>query len=182
MANLILIGFLYFLAPNKEPLSPAQHPADLTGKLIDLARLAKGRILVCYIKEGMTPKEVGGILGFGGGMCGGIGHYIWFYDEYGISVDFTPPFGVEPEKYDPRVISVHWFLPPKYRWNGLWISGKSSNHRMQKLNSDGSPSDPNQRMHELINSSKDVREIEEEWEKLWPIPNPKVERVHGGIQ
>jgi hypothetical protein len=46
-------------------------------------------------------------------------------------------------------------------------------------------SDPNRRMHELINNSEDLRQIEYEWERIWFTDQPShmtPERVHGGIQ
>ena len=46
-------------------------------------------------------------------------------------------------------------------------------------------SDPNRRMHELLNNSEDLRQIEYEWERIWFTDEPShmtPERVHGGIQ
>ena len=46
-------------------------------------------------------------------------------------------------------------------------------------------SDPNRRMHELINNSEDLRQIESEWERIWFMDQPShltPDRVHGGIQ
>jgi hypothetical protein len=46
-------------------------------------------------------------------------------------------------------------------------------------------SDPNRRMHELMNQSEDLRQIQGEWERIWMIDQPShltPERVHGGIQ
>jgi hypothetical protein len=46
-------------------------------------------------------------------------------------------------------------------------------------------SDPNRRMHELLNTSEDLRQIEYEWERIWFTDQPShmtPERVHGGIQ
>jgi hypothetical protein len=46
-------------------------------------------------------------------------------------------------------------------------------------------SDPNRRMHELLNQSEDLRTIEYEWERIWFVDEPShltPERVHGGIQ
>jgi hypothetical protein len=46
-------------------------------------------------------------------------------------------------------------------------------------------SDPNRRMHELMNNSEDLRQIEYEWERIWFNDEPShltPERVHGGIQ
>jgi hypothetical protein len=46
-------------------------------------------------------------------------------------------------------------------------------------------SDPNRRMHELLNNSEDLRQIEYEWERIWFNDQPShltPERVHGGIQ
>jgi hypothetical protein len=46
-------------------------------------------------------------------------------------------------------------------------------------------SDPNRRMHELLNQSEDLRQIEYEWERFWFTDEPShmtPERVHGGIQ
>jgi hypothetical protein len=45
--------------------------------------------------------------------------------------------------------------------------------------------DPNRRMHELLNTSEDLRQIEYEWERIWFTDQPShmtPERVHGGIQ
>jgi hypothetical protein len=45
--------------------------------------------------------------------------------------------------------------------------------------------DPNRRMHELLNTSEDMRQIEYEWERIWFTDQPShmtPERVHGGIQ
>jgi hypothetical protein len=181
--NLLLIGFLNFLAPSKEPTYREHDQPGLTATLIDLAQLAKGRIFVCFVKEGMASEEVYGILGTSKVMISmGAGHNFTYYFDYGISVNFTPPFGIDAEKYNPRVIDVHWHLPQKYRWNRFWMFGKASNRKQEKLKSSSSSSDPNQRMHELINNSEDVREDEETWEKLWKNPKSKVERVRGGIQ
>lgn len=46
-------------------------------------------------------------------------------------------------------------------------------------------SDPNRRMHQLLNTSEDLRQIESEWERIWFTDQPShmtPERVHGGIQ
>jgi hypothetical protein len=46
-------------------------------------------------------------------------------------------------------------------------------------------SDPNRRMSELIKNSKDLQEIEMEWDRIWYTDQPShmtPERVHGGIQ
>lgn len=46
-------------------------------------------------------------------------------------------------------------------------------------------SDPNRRMHELLNQSEDLRQIESEWERFWFTDQPShlsPERTHGGIQ
>lgn len=46
-------------------------------------------------------------------------------------------------------------------------------------------SDPNRRIHELLNTSEDLRQIEYEWERIWFTDEPShmtPERVHGGIQ
>lgn len=46
-------------------------------------------------------------------------------------------------------------------------------------------SDPNRRMHELLNTSEDLRQIENEWERIWFTDQPShmtPERIHGGIQ
>ena len=46
-------------------------------------------------------------------------------------------------------------------------------------------SDPDRRMHELLNQSEDLRQIEYEWERIWFTDEPShmtPERVHGGIQ
>ena len=46
-------------------------------------------------------------------------------------------------------------------------------------------SDPNRRMHELLNQSEDLRQVEYEWERIWFVDQPShmtPERVHGGIQ
>jgi hypothetical protein len=45
--------------------------------------------------------------------------------------------------------------------------------------------DPNRRIHELLNTSEDLRQIEYEWERIWFTDEPShmtPERVHGGIQ
>jgi len=46
-------------------------------------------------------------------------------------------------------------------------------------------SDPNRRVHQLLNQSEDIRQIENEWERIWFVDQPShmtPERVHGGIQ
>ncbi len=46
-------------------------------------------------------------------------------------------------------------------------------------------SDPNVRMTQLLNESKDLRKMGEEWQRIWftdPPSPPTPERVHGGIQ
>jgi hypothetical protein len=46
-------------------------------------------------------------------------------------------------------------------------------------------SDPNRRMAELINQSEDLRQINNEWERIWFTDQPShlsPERIHGGIQ
>ena len=45
-------------------------------------------------------------------------------------------------------------------------------------------SDPNTRMHELLNVSEDLRQVQKEWERFWMIDQPShmtPTRVHGGI-
>jgi hypothetical protein len=47
------------------------------------------------------------------------------------------------------------------------------------------PSDPNERMKALINQSEDLRQVREEWGRVWFIDQPShmtPDRVHGGIQ
>jgi hypothetical protein len=47
------------------------------------------------------------------------------------------------------------------------------------------PSDPNARMNALLNNSEDLRQISEEWRRIWFTDQPShltPERVHGGIQ
>ena len=46
-------------------------------------------------------------------------------------------------------------------------------------------SDPNRRITELLNNSEDLRQIENEWERIWFFDQPShmtYERVHGGMQ
>ncbi len=46
-------------------------------------------------------------------------------------------------------------------------------------------SDPNERVHELLNQSEDLRQMQREWEVIWFTDQPShltPERVHGGIQ
>ncbi|HMC64535.1 MAG TPA: hypothetical protein VKI65_06325 [Gemmataceae bacterium] len=46
-------------------------------------------------------------------------------------------------------------------------------------------SDPNRRVHQLLNNSEDLRQIENEWERIWFMDQPShmtPERVHGGMQ
>jgi len=46
-------------------------------------------------------------------------------------------------------------------------------------------SDPNERTHELLNQSEDLRQWRAEWERIWFTDQPShltPERVHGGIQ
>jgi hypothetical protein len=45
--------------------------------------------------------------------------------------------------------------------------------------------DPNRRMRQLLNNSEDMRQISNEWERIWFLDQPShmtPERVHGGIQ
>ncbi len=191
LVNLLLVGFLNFLGPNNEHLAVSNNETGLKRTMIDLARLAKGRILVCFIKEGMTSDEVNKILALikpcSVMIAGGAGHNCSSYLEYGIHIDFTPPFGINPEKYDPRVIGVHFYLPPEYSWKAFWVFGKASNQRKQDLDLRDLLryfwSSPSERMHELLDKSEDLRKLEEEWERIWYIDEcSKAERVHGGIQ
>jgi hypothetical protein len=46
-------------------------------------------------------------------------------------------------------------------------------------------SDPNRRMTQLLNNSEDLRQIENEWDRIWFTDQPShltPERLHGGIQ
>jgi hypothetical protein len=46
-------------------------------------------------------------------------------------------------------------------------------------------SDPNRRVNELLNNSEDLRQVQNEWERIWFNDQPShltPERVHGGIQ
>ena len=46
-------------------------------------------------------------------------------------------------------------------------------------------SDPNERMKQLTNQSEDMRQIREEWQRIWFTDQPShmtPDRVHGGIQ
>lgn len=46
-------------------------------------------------------------------------------------------------------------------------------------------SDPNRRVIQLLNQSEDLRQIEDEWSRIWFTDQPShltPERVHGGIQ
>jgi len=46
-------------------------------------------------------------------------------------------------------------------------------------------SDPNRRIIQLLNQSEDLRQIENEWERIWFVDQPShmtYERVHGGLQ
>jgi hypothetical protein len=191
LVNLLLVAFLNFLAPNKEPLPVWNNDTGLKGTMIDLARLAKGRILVCFIKEGMTTDEVNKILALiepcSVMIAGGAGHNCSSYLEYGIHVEFTAPFGVDPQQYDPRVIRADFYIPEEYRRKGFWVFGKASSQNKQDLDLRDLLryfwSDPNERMHELLDKSEDLRRLEEEWERIWYIDDiSKPERVRGGIQ
>jgi hypothetical protein len=45
--------------------------------------------------------------------------------------------------------------------------------------------DPNTRMKQLLNQSEDMRQIREEWQRIWFTDQPShltPDRVHGGIQ
>jgi hypothetical protein len=45
-------------------------------------------------------------------------------------------------------------------------------------------SDPNRRVHQLINTSEDLRQIEGEWERFWFVDQPShmtPDRTHGGV-
>jgi hypothetical protein len=45
--------------------------------------------------------------------------------------------------------------------------------------------DPNRRMLELLNVSEDLRQIGNEWERIWMIDQPShltYDRIHGGLQ
>jgi hypothetical protein len=45
--------------------------------------------------------------------------------------------------------------------------------------------DPNRRMLELLNVSEDLRQIGNEWERIWMIDQPShltFDRIHGGMQ
>jgi Mg-chelatase subunit ChlI len=47
------------------------------------------------------------------------------------------------------------------------------------------PSDPNARMRALLNQSEDMRQITNEWRRIWFTDQPShmtPERVHGGIE
>ena len=46
-------------------------------------------------------------------------------------------------------------------------------------------SDPNTRMKQLINQSEDLRQVRDEWQRIWFTDQPShmtPDRVHGGIQ
>jgi len=46
-------------------------------------------------------------------------------------------------------------------------------------------SDPNTRMNQLVNQSEDLRQVREEWQRIWFTDQPShmtPDRVHGGIQ
>jgi hypothetical protein len=46
-------------------------------------------------------------------------------------------------------------------------------------------SDPNQRILQLLVQSEDLRQIEEEWKRIWFTDQPShmtYDRIHGGIQ
>lgn len=46
-------------------------------------------------------------------------------------------------------------------------------------------SDPNRRIKELLNNSEDLRQIGNEWERIWFTDQPShltPDRIHGGIQ
>ena len=46
-------------------------------------------------------------------------------------------------------------------------------------------STPNRRISELLNTSEDLRQICNEWERIWFVDQPShltPERLHGGIQ
>ena len=46
-------------------------------------------------------------------------------------------------------------------------------------------SDPPRRIRELLNTSEDLRQIANEWERIWFTDQPShmtPERIHGGIQ
>ncbi len=49
----------------------------------------------------------------------------------------------------------------------------------------GDANDPNRRVHELLNQSEDLRQIEQQWERIWFTDQPShltPERVHGGLE
>jgi hypothetical protein len=45
-------------------------------------------------------------------------------------------------------------------------------------------SDPNERMHQMLNQSENLRQLQKEWERFWLLDQPShltPDRVHGGI-
>ena len=46
------------------------------------------------------------------------------------------------------------------------------------------PSDPTRRMEALLNTSEDLRQIEQEWSRFWFTDQPShmtYDRIHGGL-
>jgi hypothetical protein len=155
----LLLGYLALTADtDRLPLSDEEKGPVET--LTDLAQLAKGRILVCFIKEGMTIRQVSWILGCPNLMVGNFGTLDEYWDDYGIWVYYAtrPPSGVPLEKYESKVTKVRWQFPPDFRWNRLWSFGSASHKEIQKPDGPTSFPDPDQVIHELINDSEDLQE------------------------
>src|SRR5438105_12059633 len=95
-------------------------------RVTEVASLAKGGILACLVKQGMTPEEVRKILGSDFEVSGDC--KCWDY-SFGVTVTFSHRSIIgEP---DVKVVSVHWLGPwyvreavdirqIRYEWEQMW--------------------------------------------------------------
>ncbi len=115
IVNLLLITVISFLAPNKDFCPWPGNEPRLAKTLIDLAHLAKGKILASLIKEGMTINEVDLILGIPDGSCCANARHTSWWTRYGITVHYVFPAGE-----GTRVTGVSFHVPREFKWEDLW--------------------------------------------------------------
>jgi hypothetical protein len=88
-----------------------QAEYEMLTRMQALPNLVKGRVLVCFVKKGMTSDQVSRIFGktYPALIAGGIGRCDYYYPDLGVSISFSVPVVVGERTMS--VADAQWSLP-----------------------------------------------------------------------
>jgi hypothetical protein len=99
----LLPSAVVLLAGNWGP-SLLQVKAEVPDSIRRVANVVKARVLACCVTKGMSPEQVGMILGPPDTIFGGIGHDVRYYLDFVVEVSYSPPFvKTRPEVEDVQL-------------------------------------------------------------------------------